>query len=359
MNLWTLKNKKLCIYTAVFILGLLTIAKQNGDMPEDKNLSSGYSVVRGSMVKIDNYANIRNYEYKLNKRNRASTKETTLCDQMIDIVNEIDIFAQPDDSKENTGYIEEYPQGLCITSDFVFISSYSGVRGNMGKIKVFDKENGELLLTLGMDENSHLGGLTFDGRYLWVCNSSKMSIEKIPYAFIQQMVYENPGKMIDARNLVDIYRVNNIPSCVSYYDGQLWVATHSIWTNATMVGYHYNEEKNRLSSMDSVWIPSKVQGVAFSEDGEVYLSTSYGRRNSSYIKKYDSIYAMTNDVDHYAELIELPPCSEGIVYRENKIYILFESAGRKYLEGTDGKGKSVSPLNKIVVIEKQKAIAQE
>lgn len=321
-------------------------------MPEDKKLSSGYSVVRGNMVKINNYANVVNYEYKLNKRNRASAKVMTLRDKKIDFVNEIDIFAQPDDSQERIGYIEEYPQGLCITSDFIFISSYSGVRGNMGKIKVFDKKNGELLLTLGMDENSHLGGLTFDGRYLWVCNSSKMSIERIPYTFIQQMIHENKGKMIDARNLVDIYRVKNIPSCVTYYDGQLWVATHSIWTNATMVGYHYNEEKNRLNSLVSFWIPPKVQGVAFSEEGEVYLSTSYGRRNSSYIKKYDSIYAMTNDVDNYVELIELPPCSEGIVCRENKIYVLFESAGRKYLEGTDGKGKSLSPINKIVVIQK-------
>lgn len=352
MNLWTLKNKKVYVFTAVLLLGLLTILKPNDDMPEDKRLSSGYSVIKGNMVKIDNYSNIINYEYKLNKRKKVSKKELTLLDKKFGIVNEIDIFAQANDESERIRYFEEYPQGLCITNDFVFISSYSEVRGQMGKIKVFDKDNGELLLTLGMDENSHLGGLTYDGRYLWVCNSSKMSIERISYGFIQQMIYENKGKLIDARNLVDIYRVKNIPSCVTYYDGQLWVATHSIWTNATMVGYHYNEERDRLNSLVTFWVPPKVQGVAFSEEGEVILSTSYGRRNSSYLKKYNSIYEMTGDVNHYAELIELPPCSEGIVCRENKIYVLFESAGRKYLEDTDGKGKSLSPLNKIIEISK-------
>ena len=152
--------------------------------------------------------------------------------------------------------------------------------------------------------------------------------------------------------LVDVYRVKNIPSCVTFYDGQLWVATHSIWTNATMIGYNYNEERNSLNSLVSFWIPPKVQGVAFTEEGEVYLSTSYGRKKSSYIKKYDSIYAMTNDVDDYIEQIELPPCSEGIACKDDKVYVLFESAGKKYLEGTDGKGKSLSPLDKILVFRK-------
>lgn len=305
-------------------MGLTIVSKQNEDMPEDKRLSSGYSVIRGNMVKINNYANVKEY----------------LKDKAFTFWDEIEVFHEE----------EEYPQGLCITEDFVFISSYSGIRGNLGKIKVFDRENGDYLISLGMDENSHLGGLTYDGKYIWVCNSSKMSIERISYAFIQQMVRENRGSMIDARNLVDIYRVNNIPSCVAYYDGQLWVATHSIWTNSTMIGYNYNEENNRLNSLVSFWIPPKVQGVTFTEKGEVYLSTSYGRKNSSYIKKYPSIYAMTNDVDDYTELIELPPCSEGIEYKNNKIYVLFESAGKKYLEGTDGKGQSIAPLDKILII---------
>lgn len=36
---------------------------------------------------------------------------------------------------------------------------------------VFDRETGEYMVTLGMDENSHLGGIAFDGDNVWVCNS--------------------------------------------------------------------------------------------------------------------------------------------------------------------------------------------
>lgn len=309
----------------VLILGLVTAQKSKTDTPGDNSLSSGDSVVRGYMVKIDNQKNISKY---LKKKNYAFLEE-------INIIQEK----------------EEYPQGLLFVEQYVFISSYSGNRGELGKVRVYDRESGEPLLTLGLDENSHLGGIAFDGKFLWICNSSKMALERIPYAFVLQMLREQKGNTIDIRNLVELYRVNNIPSTVTYYDNQLWVATHSVWTNSTMISYRYEKEVDRLVSQDSFWIPSKVQGVAFSEKGEVYLSTSYGRKNASHIMKYDSLYAMSQNVKSYRGKIKIPPCSEGILYENKKLYILFESAGTKYLEGTDGKGKSIAPIDKILILE--------
>lgn len=323
-------------------MGLLAVSKQNDDMPEDNDLSSGYSVIWGNMVKFNNYDNALQYAY--NREKRINKRETTLNEKLFYFWDEIEVFDHED----------EYPQGLCFTEDYICISSYSGVHGELGKIKIFDKQTGEYVLALGLDEKSHLGGLAYDGRYLWVCNSSKMAMERLSYAFIKKMIQEHKGQLIDVRNLVDAYHVKNIPSCVTYYDGYLWVATHSIWSNATMIAYHYNEEGNHLNTLGAFWVPPKVQGMAFSEKGEVYLSTSYGRRNSSYIKKYVSVDVMSKSVDSYVERIELPPCSEEIVFEDNKLYVIFESAGKKYLEGTDGKGKSVAPLNRILVIETKK-----
>ena len=327
MNLWISKNKKLCIFSLVLCLGLTTISKQERNTPGDKNLSSGDSIIRGNMVKINNYENISKHMENKN----------------FSFLEEIVIFQEE----------EEYPQGICMTDDFVLISSYSGVRGNLGTVKIFDKNTGECLLVLGMDENSHLGGIAFDGKNIWVCNSSNMTIERIPYSFVLQMIQDNKGQLIDVRNLVEGYRVNNIPSTVTYYDDCLWVATHSVWTNATMVRYHYNEVTNQLNSQEAFWVPPKVQGVTFTDHGEVFLSTSYGRTKPSFIKKYKSVYAMTDNVKAFKKEIELPPCSEGIVYEDKKLYILFESAGKKYLEGTDGKGKSIAPIDKILVLEEK------
>ena len=46
----------------------------------------------------------------------------------------------------------------------------------------------------------------------------------------------------------------------------------------------------------------------------------------------------------------MPPCSEEIDIYNDTIYVMFESAGEKYLEGTDGKGTSLSPIEKILMI---------
>ena len=120
-----------------------------------------------------------------------------------------------------------------------------------------------------------------------------------------------------------------------------------------MIGYRFNEEKNQLDAEIYFDIPPRVQGVTFTKQGEVILSVSYGRRNSSYIKRYHSLQTMADDVGNYEECIELPPCSEGIVCSDNKIYVLFESAAKKYFEGTDGYGQSDAPLNRILMIERK------
>ena len=316
----------------IIIVGIMTISKHAKDKPEDDLKSSGYSIVRGNMSNINNYSNVIEYNYE-------NKYESVVERHEYKFLEEIELIGK-----------DEYPQGLCITDDYVFVSAYSGNKNKMGIVRVYDVRTGECILTLGMDESSHLGGITFDGTNIWVCNSSKMSIEKVSYEFVKNMIFHNRGKVVDVRHLIDSFRVKNIPSTISYYNGQLWIATHTVLTNAKMISYQYFEKEMYLASIGTFNIPKKVQGVSFSEEGEVYLSVSYGRKQSSYVLKYESIHAMSKDIARYKSRIELPPCSEGLVYLDKKLYILFESAGTKYLEGTDGKGKSLAPLDKILVI---------
>lgn len=72
---------------------------------------------------------------------------------------------------------------------------------------VMDRETGQYMITLGMDENSHLGGIAFDGDNVWVCNSYENAIERISYDFIKNMAYQNIGEVVDARDVVDQYSV--------------------------------------------------------------------------------------------------------------------------------------------------------
>ena len=215
---------------------------------------------------------------------------------------------------------------------------------------VMDRETGQYMITLGMDENSHLGGIAFDGDNVWVCNSYENAIERISYDFIKNMAYQNVGEVVDARDVVDKYSVKNTPSCITYYGGRLWIATHTLLMNSKMVAYHFDSSKDKLVALSDYKIPSKVQGVAFDDSGAVYLSSSYGRNRSSYIYNYTSVTSLATRPNHPARTIEMPPCSEEIDIDDDHLYVLFESAGEKYLEGTDGKGQSLSPIDKLLII---------
>ena len=54
--------------------------------------------------------------------------------------------------------------------------------------------------------------------------------------------------------------------------------------------------------------------------------------------------------------VEMPPCSEEIELSGEQIYVLFESAGEKYFEGTDGKGTSIAPVDEVMAISTQSVL---
>ena len=241
-------------------------------------------------------------------------------------------------------------QGLCITDRYVLITSDSDGDANLGELFVFDKYRGELLLTLAMHADSHVGGITWDGKNLWICNSNNNKIERLSYNTLIQMTDKLKGQVIDSRNLTESYVINNTPSGVAYYDGKLWIVTHNILLNGCMKAYIYDENVEQLFEQATYSIPKKTQALAFGKQGKIYISSSYGRRNSSFIRCYESIEMLEKSKASYQFLIELPPSSEGIVVEEDILYVLFESAGERYLNGTDGLGRSISPIDKILRI---------
>ncbi len=300
---------------------------------------------------IDNNYSVNNYKYE----NENDDNVILLKDCEYEFINDINIPGMP--ATKETDFLNQYifsesqcPQGLCITEDYVLVTSYSEEDDSLGELMVFSRDSGEYLVTLGMDSKSHLGGIAYDGKNVWVCNSNENTLERISYDFICLMATANSKQVIDATGVVDIYEIDNKPSCITYYGGRLWVATHTLFLDSKMVAYHYNVNDDTMEKLSSYAIPGKVQGVTFDEDGKVYLSTSYGRQSSSYIKVYKSIVNLSSNPNRPDSKIEMPPGSEEIDTLNGKLYIIFESAGEKYLDGTDGKGNSISPIDKILCI---------
>lgn len=302
---------------------------------------------------IDNYYNVEMYTYRSGAIEGRNHKELRDC--QYDFLDDLVIPGMP--STRERDYLDamissdaQCMQGLCFTPDYILMTAYAEEAQSSGSLMVFDRSSGEYLVTLRMREDSHLGGIAFDGDNVWVCHSSAKTLERIPYTTIRSMAKRSDRRCVDISEMTDEYRLKNIPSSITCYGGRIWVATHTKILDSQMRSYSYDEKSNQLSSVNSFRIPSKVQGIAFDADGTVYLSTSYGRNNSSYLKVYASLLTLTQSPNEPTMNVEMPPCAEQIAIADEHIYVIFESASRKYFEGTDGNGRARAPLDKVLEV---------
>ncbi len=302
---------------------------------------------------IDNRYNVEMYSYRSGNVLSRNYKELKECSYAF--LDDVKIPGMP--STREQDYLDnlissetQCMQGLCFTPDYILMTSYSEDTDCLGSLMVFDRESGDYLVTLGMKKKSHLGGIAYDGSNIWICHSNSRTLERIPYEYVQKIAEDAPGYCIDASALSDEYELKNTPSCITCYGGRVWVGTHTKIFGSEMLSYSYDEESDTLTAFSRYNIPSKVQGIAFDRNGQVYLSISYGRNNSSYLKVYTSLLLLTKHPDEPQVKVEMPPCSEEIAIADDNIYVVFESASRKYFEGTDGNGASSSPIDKVLEV---------
>ncbi|MCI8634816.1 MAG: InlB B-repeat-containing protein [Eubacterium sp.] len=309
--------------------------------------------------RIDGEYNVQMYPYRHIAASAGNTNKK-LKDCRYSFLKNVKIPGMPytreTDVRENRiTDTSQSPQGLCMTDDYLLVSAYSGKSGGgLGCIHVFDRETGEYLVSIGVKKKSHMGGLAFDGKHIWVCHSGSRTLGRISYAFIQKAALEMPQSVVDCSGLFEEFPVENTPSCIAYQNGRIWVATHTKVFGSKMVAYRLTNQG--LEKTETRRIPDKVQGIVFDEDGKVYVSTSYGRRKSSYLKVYESLEKMDKNPNKPMKKVEMPPCSEEIELSGEQIYVLFESAGEKYFEGTDGKGTSIAPVDEVLAISVQSVL---
>lgn len=304
-------------------------------------------------LNIDSFQNISLYPYE-----SAGKRDVLLLKNLpFSLFYQIETPGNPKTRWEDfkNHYIDsdnQCPQGLCLTKDYVIISTYSAGddKNTLGALIFYDRITGEHVKSFGMENASHLGGIAYDGKNLWICHSNTMEIERISYEFLEHLIRISKQNFIDISNCFSRYPVKNVPSCIAFDDGRLYVATHKVYTSSRMLTYTYNQEEDCLEMEKKYFIPSKVQGVTFDEEGRVYLSTSYGRTKSSYLHIYDSLEDLETFFNAPILSIEMPPGSEEIVRTKDDLYILFETACYKYYEGTDGNGTCDYPIDKIVIL---------
>lgn len=66
------------------------------------------------------------------------------------------------------------PQGICFAKDYLIISAYDANGSCNSVLYVISTADRSYLMTVVLPTKAHVGGVAFDGTYLWVSNGIKM-----------------------------------------------------------------------------------------------------------------------------------------------------------------------------------------
>lgn len=258
--------------------------------------------------------------------------------------------------------------------DWILISGYRDNDSSL--VVIIDAETGEFVkavsfrLPSGSVYTGHAGGVAASQHHLWIASG-----EHVHYVSLDELVMARDGAEIQFEGRV---RIDARGSFVSYTDGVLWVGDFARPSSHPTEAHH--KMTNRQGKQHNGWIagylldaatdliptggpknakgayipdyvlsiPDIIQGSYILGD-YIILTASYGRNNDSHLFIYDNPLSepphRTVTVDgvkvpvwfldnaNLADTWILPPMVESVVERQGQIYINFESAALKYLDG--------------------------
>ena len=288
------------------------------------------------------------------------------------------------------------PQGIAYYSerDLVFFSGYSSNEGMPCALMAVDRKTNQVVKEIflaypdGREFCEHAGGVCVTNKNIFISAEShlyRMSLETFLTA--------------DNSCLYNFDEAIPVPCKASFCqisDGILWVGefehttsdskgtqyktdkSHHMKVNGGentgwVLGYKLNSSaENELDPgciSGSGAIPNyilsttnRIQGFTIS-NGSIYLSQSYGRKNSSTLYRHKNVLSEAPntqaqvygtqvpvwflDNNSQSDTLTAPPMTEGLCTIDGKVYVLFESAASYYRIPLDDKGPSKEPVDQI------------
>lgn len=246
-------------------------------------------------------------------------------------------------------------------------------KGGASPVYLVDKSSGELRKAVvllqedGTEFDGHTGGIGQYGDYVYLAGSSDHCLYVYSYA---EMLSASDGGGVTCKGAFSIEAGENDyirVSCLTVSGDRLVVGeffrdgshktqtTHKLTTKggaynqALAVEYRLSEDAPfgiEPTPVKAYSLPDQVQGICFA-DGKLYLSTSYGASFSHLLAYEESklhdegeltllgatvpLYSMDETVQLFSR--KIAPMSEEIEIVDGKLYVMCESASKKYLFG--------------------------
>lgn len=259
------------------------------------------------------------------------------------------------DQEELTTCDEMTPQGIAVTDDFIFVSAYCGGHEHDSVIYMIKKSTGEYLKTIALAGTTHAGGIVYvpqaDG--IWVTTNQTTSKDTCQIALISMDDIEGYDMSLSKRP-VEYTAWLEIPqlkaaSSIGYADDHLIIGHFEATDDAYVYCLPLDEwgapQFDETASNPNDWKVdteksksgiTEEQGVCVDEEGNVYLSISWGPTEGvvSVTKLSDAGIEdiVDNMKNRWMGFVWTPAYVEQVVCDDDYLYMVFEGAAKKYRE---------------------------
>lgn len=240
-------------------------------------------------------------------------------------------------TQEETTVTDMDPQGIVRADEYIILSAYSESRTHNSVLWLLNAQTGQFLQTVVLPDKAHVGGIAYDDthRNLWIANEHAMvSVVQLDRVLASDMEKTKKPLTYDAS-----FQLEGIAlaSYMTYYKEQLFVGYFDIHGKSKLDVYHLSKNGVLQKLDDRVYPDAQVttldqlQGMSIDEN-TILFSQSYGDVKSRLLV-YDNPgtaqWTSFGD-ENLQEQIDLPPYLEEIDLVNQQLYLIFESASKRY-----------------------------
>lgn len=224
------------------------------------------------------------------------------------------------------------PQGITFAEKYMLLSAYDMAAEENSVIYVMDKTTGKLIKTLILPYKYHVGGIAFDGSNVWITLGTKVS----SIAFSEILNALNTNQSYADIKIDTTTKLGFTASYITYNKDKLWIGSYDELHSTYMYSYSITNAAATpvISKCDTVVMPTRVQGIAFTEDGHLVLSRScqkykglrgYMHRIDVYKPDFKENSYTKQSLGKLVNYVYTPSMNEGIALCNSYLYVNFES----------------------------------
>lgn len=241
------------------------------------------------------------------------------------------------------------PQGLVYSNKYniVLQTSYNS-KHKVSMLYVINFKNGKLIKQLKLKNNDlsnntcHVGGIAANNEKVWI--TSDFTVWEYD---LNEIIYTK-------NNYIQSIHQSKLPirgDFCTYHNDSLWIGDfflnpfYKVKDNNPLLMKYSIDKLDYFKPEVIISLPKMVQGMVITNDNKFIFTESFTNLVHSNLSIYDNILKSKSnkynlngiDIPYYKfddksliKNIKLPPMAEGLFYKDNKLYLLFESSSNTY-----------------------------